>query len=341
MAHAHAAGACVGFGELRRAEAHVARADALEAGGIVDVDWPWTFSARTVLAVNMGRFDDGARLYERGAPEFGAGLVLLVRNSAATAVADVYYLRRQPEPLRALVADFAELNSQARHLKALVLARLDVTEGRVDEGIAAYETALAAAPPESQVALYLAVGLAQLCLRNGRRERAVELIDTVQQQDRAIRTVLSGTLLRWLTATLGDDVEALRAELESVLEYGLLRYEPDIRYELGRLGVETDANLASAHRLYSALGSVDDIAMTEAEMRRQGVRVPSRRQADRYALTDAERKVAELVAEGMTNKAIAEQLAYSVKTIEAYLSRVYAKTGCANRVELTRYLAIR
>jgi len=32
-------------------------------------------------------------------------------------------------------------------------------------------------------------------------------------------------------------------------------------------------------------------------------------------------------------------LAYSVKTIEAYLSRVYAKTGSSNRVELARHLA--
>ena len=74
-------------------------------------------------------------------------------------------------------------------------------------------------------------------------------------------------------------------------------------------------------------------------MRRHGVRVPARRGADRFALSHAERRVAELVGQGLTNRAIAERLAYSVKTIEAYLSRIYAKTACSNRVELTRYLA--
>ena len=72
---------------------------------------------------------------------------------------------------------------------------------------------------------------------------------------------------------------------------------------------------------------------------RQGLRLPSRRQADRFALTDAEQRVADLVSEGLTNRAVADRLAYSVKTIEAYLSRIYAKTGCSNRVALARHLA--
>ena len=62
-------------------------------------------------------------------------------------------------------------------------------------------------------------------------------------------------------------------------------------------------------------------------MRRRGERVPTRRRPDRFALTDAEQRVAALVADGLSNRQIADRLAYSVKTIEAYLSRVYAKTG--------------
>ena len=45
-----------------------------------------------------------------------------------------------------------------------------------------------------------------------------------------------------------------------------------------------------------------------------------------------------LVAEGLSNKAVGERLAYSAKTVETYLSRVYAKTGCRNRVELARFV---
>jgi DNA-binding NarL/FixJ family response regulator len=38
----------------------------------------------------------------------------------------------------------------------------------------------------------------------------------------------------------------------------------------------------------------------------------------------------------MTNKEIAGSLHYSVKTVEVYLTRIYAKTSTASRVELAR-----
>jgi DNA-binding NarL/FixJ family response regulator len=44
--------------------------------------------------------------------------------------------------------------------------------------------------------------------------------------------------------------------------------------------------------------------------------------------------VIELVAGGLSNPQIAEELHYSRKTIEVYLTRVYAKTGLKSRVEL-------
>jgi DNA-binding NarL/FixJ family response regulator len=42
------------------------------------------------------------------------------------------------------------------------------------------------------------------------------------------------------------------------------------------------------------------------------------------------------VSDGLTNRQIAAAMHYSRKTIEVYLSRVYAKTGCASRLELVR-----
>jgi DNA-binding CsgD family transcriptional regulator len=52
------------------------------------------------------------------------------------------------------------------------------------------------------------------------------------------------------------------------------------------------------------------------------------------ALTARERSVALLVREGRTNQQIARALDISVKTVEAYLTRLYRKTGCSSRVEL-------
>jgi DNA-binding NarL/FixJ family response regulator len=51
-------------------------------------------------------------------------------------------------------------------------------------------------------------------------------------------------------------------------------------------------------------------------------------------LTARERSLARLVHEGRTNQQIASTLHISVKTVEAYLTRLYRKTSCASRVEL-------
>jgi DNA-binding NarL/FixJ family response regulator len=47
-----------------------------------------------------------------------------------------------------------------------------------------------------------------------------------------------------------------------------------------------------------------------------------------------ERRVAELVAEGRTNKDVAAALFVTVRTVESNLTRVYAKLGVRSRTEL-------
>ena len=57
------------------------------------------------------------------------------------------------------------------------------------------------------------------------------------------------------------------------------------------------------------------------------------------ALTPRERDIAELVAQGRSNKQAAAALFLSEKTIEHHLSRIYAKVGVRSRVELAARLA--
>ncbi len=56
-------------------------------------------------------------------------------------------------------------------------------------------------------------------------------------------------------------------------------------------------------------------------------------------LTPAEARVVELIAGGLTNRAVAEQLVLSPKTVEAHLARAYAKLGVRSRAELGRRMA--
>lgn len=54
------------------------------------------------------------------------------------------------------------------------------------------------------------------------------------------------------------------------------------------------------------------------------------------ALTRAERQIARLVAEGLSNAEIAAQLVVSRRTVESHLARVFRKLGIKNRTQLAR-----
>ncbi len=56
-------------------------------------------------------------------------------------------------------------------------------------------------------------------------------------------------------------------------------------------------------------------------------------------LTDAEWRVAEAVARGLSNKEIASELHLSLRTIEGHISRILDKKNLSNRVELALHIA--
>jgi DNA-binding CsgD family transcriptional regulator len=55
-------------------------------------------------------------------------------------------------------------------------------------------------------------------------------------------------------------------------------------------------------------------------------------------LTPSEHRVAELAAQGMTNREVAAELFISPKTVEANLARVYRKLDIRSRAELGRLM---
>ncbi len=105
---------------------------------------------------------------------------------------------------------------------------------------------------------------------------------------------------------------------------------------LRRANRRTDARetLAEALAIYDAAGARLWAERTRRELGRIGGRAASRDE-----LTTAERRVAELVAQGMSNREAAAALFVTVKTVEAALSRVYHKLGVRSRAELAHRFA--
>jgi len=98
--------------------------------------------------------------------------------------------------------------------------------------------------------------------------------------------------------------------------------------------------------LYERLGAARDAARVEAGLRlvgrRRGRRGPRGRPRSGWAsLTTTEAKVAELVAEGLSNPEIARRLFVSRHTVHTHVSHILAKLGLGSRVELAAAAARR
>jgi DNA-binding CsgD family transcriptional regulator len=91
--------------------------------------------------------------------------------------------------------------------------------------------------------------------------------------------------------------------------------------------------LIAALELFDGLGAALWAEQAEAEL----ARIPGRSRAS-SELTETERRVAELVAAGLSNKEVAARLFVSVRAVEANLSKVYAKLGVRSRTQLASRL---
>ena len=90
------------------------------------------------------------------------------------------------------------------------------------------------------------------------------------------------------------------------------------------------AHRCGAHRL---------TARAHEELRTAGARPRRERLSGPEALTAAERRVAQMAAQGLTNRQIAQALFVTTKTVEMHLARVYAKLAIKRRLELAAALS--
>ncbi|HKT03485.1 MAG TPA: LuxR C-terminal-related transcriptional regulator [Rugosimonospora sp.] len=101
--------------------------------------------------------------------------------------------------------------------------------------------------------------------------------------------------------------------------------------------VSIDAVLSNPATLDHIVTDVIKVLDQRADQRLRD-RETVRRAPRPTGLTDAELRVARLVAEGRTNREVAEQLHLSPHTVDSHLRHVFAKVGIKRRAELTRQI---
>jgi two-component system response regulator DevR len=95
--------------------------------------------------------------------------------------------------------------------------------------------------------------------------------------------------------------------------------------------------LADAIRTVAAGGSLVDPKVTARVMER--LRTGNEQDELLRHLTDQERRILVLLADGLTNRQIAEQMFLAEKTVKNYVSNLLAKMGMSRRTEAAVYAA--
>ncbi|WP_204040648.1 helix-turn-helix transcriptional regulator [Acrocarpospora phusangensis] len=185
--------------------------------------------------------------------------------------------------------------------------------------------------------------LVRLALAVGRREPAERVAELAGRDPRlAAAAAHARGLLR------ADPVALARAARTGADPWCRASAAEDLGALLAESGERPDAlgNLGEALSGYDACGATRDAARVRRRMRRLGVRHRHWSTGERPAsgwdsLTATELRVSLLVAQGWTNRQVADQLFISVHTVAFHLRQVFRKLEIGSRVALARLAAQR
>ncbi|WP_231750960.1 LuxR family transcriptional regulator, partial [Mycobacterium sp. NAZ190054] len=307
---------------------------------------------RTLVAVWRGRYDEADRhaeeLMER-AGQVGGSMVIAMSIRAVAAA----YRGRQAQ-----ARDLAQsaLAQGAGHVSLTGWARATLTF--LDVSLGDYASAAEAAAPLLQlyrpfsgtelIWCWFVPDAVEALIALGRHGDAEPMIDAFERNgaklDRAWLLAVGSRCRAMLSAAQGDLDGALRAAGRAMAQHDRLpmpferaRTElvlGDIQRRLRRRDAAARTVRAALQR-FEQLGTPLWAERARSELARINV-------VDRSAgaeLTDSERRIAELVASGMSNKDVADTLYVSVKTVETNLTRVYRKLGIRSRSQLSARLS--
>ncbi|MEV6980329.1 AAA family ATPase [Sphaerisporangium sp. NPDC051017] len=287
---------------------------------------------------------EGARLLESG-QQLVFALTQFCVSSALTGEHEAA-LRAVEEAIRAGVGGGEVWSDMARHARGVAL----VMAGRMGEGIEAILDACGRFddPRLDRGTLVASCELLALAeASHGRASEAVRWAEVAAGITDPALPVFSGFIplarAHALRASDPAQAAALAQEAARLLTAGERRIDAGRALlaagqaygDAGRRPVAIEC-LRDAAEIFQTAGARALAAQALREQRRLGVRVSSTAAAGQgggaHGLSPRELEIAGLVAEGLTNQQIAEQLFLSARTVETHLTRVFAKLGVTSRV---------
>jgi predicted ATPase/DNA-binding CsgD family transcriptional regulator len=236
-------------------------------------------------------------------------------------------------------------------LALVQLATVHATLGDLDQAMASADEciALSEAAGEQWCAALARWTEALVAWRQGRapraRSHAREVLRLKEPFGDRLGMAMSMELIAWTSALderseeaarlVGTVDVALRSIGGALFRHLLEDHERCLDRLREQLGEE---RLTRALREGAAL-DFDDAVRLALGHRRATARPPVTGTPDQPRLTARESEIARLVAEGLTNREIAERLVVAQRTAEGHVARVLAKLGLSSRTQLSAWVA--
>jgi DNA-binding CsgD family transcriptional regulator len=216
--------------------------------------------------------------------------------------------------------------------------------------LAVFQTALAGGAPPGETETWLA-HIVRLALGQGERETAADATRRAEEFLAAGSTPRRVAAAAHCRGLLDADPGLLLAAADGYTAAGrplpraqALEAAVALLAERGDLAAARPPCIASLDE-YAALGAMWDLTRARARFRPYGLRQPTRRPKRPTvgwdALTPSEAKVAELVAKGLSNPEIANELVVARRTVEHHVGNVLAKLQVRSRTDIARVVATR
>jgi ATP/maltotriose-dependent transcriptional regulator MalT len=297
-------------GDLREAESEVRASLAIVADWGVPAEGQWTGTVLAEILLERGAIDEaGAFLDAAGEPPPRSDYMILLDRARMR----LLLARGQPEQALEHGEIFKVHAGWKQHprfapWRSLTAEALDRLDRRDD-----------------------AIALAELEVEIARRWGTP---GTVGRSLRVLGTILHADGLTYL-----EEACELLASTPARLEHAkaLAAYGRALRH--ARKPTKAREPLRQALELADICGAQSLVDVVRSEIYATGARPRTTALTGVLALTASERRVADLAADGRTNRDIAQTLYITPKTVEVHLSNAYRKLSIASRHELPRALA--